>query len=872
MLINVFFLQLCIAMKVKYCIEIAKNALDTDHSVVIGLFTTGESSLDESLSKSLHHEELLSAPYLLAESFLKKWFPGYIKPDSQQATIQQPTNVSINSQNDDILDFSLFFDPNNNNFPQQQQQQSQSQPNTLMNNNNPITSSLFSNISPDLSFLDFDMQDNNNNDPNNNSNHSPIDELQSDQGQMKIFDRLLKELKEICLPDNPLDELIHSLGGISNVAEITGRSQRLVYNKEKNNFIVERRNPKKENNLECSLFMKGKKKIAIISEAASTGISLHASNSCKNQLKRMHIILQLPWSAEKAVQQLGRTHRSYQVSPPHYKLIISELGGERRLASVVASRLGALGALTSGDRRATSACDALSEFVILPKYGCEAIEKILNYLNTNQHLLDSFKQFKLEQQKKQQQSLQNNNPFTSTTSTTNTIHSVFPPQLATNSNQLPTFDLDNIALLYALTRANQLGAFGSLKNDSVKRFLNRILGLTVEDQKIVFSEFIEQYDNCILKSQMDGSYDDGIYDILGDVTTEKEIIYTHPSNPIQKTYSLEIDVKRGISWSEAIRLLNRAYLKRQENEKKNLSLSSNSDQNNDDQETSTQQEAANKSNSYLPNGFYENKRTHHIILAVQLLEDPKKYHIVRPHLGHQSMPRNHSELKKRYRRLTSDAAKERWIQKYNKEISSKHYTDEKSKDSYGIISGSILPTCHILRNSLGNTKFSIVRILCSWKNREERVVGILVPKDKLPPLKKALLEYETKGYSELQFERLLEQLNHNFKQRGEKFIKAIPSADLQAFLNCKGSKVSLRDAVQEVEQYLFREKALFDELRKYYNSNSLKIAWNNFMKFKDAQDFLLGKTSLSCEVVVKNFYNAQRPLPTKNASVTVIDV
>jgi hypothetical protein len=42
-------------------------------------------------------------------------------------------------------------------------------------------------------------------------------------------------------------------------------------------------------------FMDGKKQIAIISEAASLGISLQSSLSHKNQAQRVHIILQLPW-------------------------------------------------------------------------------------------------------------------------------------------------------------------------------------------------------------------------------------------------------------------------------------------------------------------------------------------------------------------------------------------------------------------------------------------------------------------------------------------------------------------------------------------------------------------------------------------------
>ena len=100
--------------------------------------------------------------------------------------------------------------------------------------------------------------------------------------------------------------------------------------------------------------MDGDKRILVFSEAGGTGRSYHAAIHARNRQRRIHYLLEPGWKADAAVQGLGRSHRSAQVCEPMFKVMATDVQGEKRFISTIARRLDTLGALTKGQRQTGS--------------------------------------------------------------------------------------------------------------------------------------------------------------------------------------------------------------------------------------------------------------------------------------------------------------------------------------------------------------------------------------------------------------------------------------------------------------------------------------------------------------------------------------
>ncbi|KAK6149572.1 hypothetical protein DH2020_017097 [Rehmannia glutinosa] len=356
------------------------------------------------------------------------------------------------------------------------------------------------------------------------------------EGALERKLKILEIIRSLDLPNNPLDDIIDQLGGPDKVAEITGRRGMLVRASGGKGVTYQARNTKDVtmemvNMHEKQLFMDGKKLVAIISEAGSAGVSLQADRRAVNQKRRVHLTLELPWSADRAIQQFGRTHRSNQASAPEYRLLFTNLGGERRFASIVAKRLESLGALTQGDRRAGP---SLSAYNYDSVYGKRALMILYRGIMEQEPL------------------------------------PIVPPGCSSEKPEsTQDFILKGKAALVSvgiirdsvLGNGKEPGKISGRIVDSdmqdVGRFLNRLLGLPPEIQNRLFELFVGIFDLLIRNARVEGHLDSGIVDMKANTIklqgTPKTVYVDSMSGASTVLFTFTLD--RGITWESASSLL-----------------------------------------------------------------------------------------------------------------------------------------------------------------------------------------------------------------------------------------------------------------------------------------------------------------------------
>lgn len=189
-------------------------------------------------------------------------------------------------------------------------------------------------------------------DDNENERSRPIYDEQGNpvicEAACAVRDDMIEMIGAMPPIASALDALIERFG-TSQVAEITGRSRRLIKLADGSQSIESRSS--RTNIVETDRFMNGDKLILAFSNAGGTGRSYHASRECNNQRRRVHNLIEPGWRADKAIQGLGRTNRTDQSSAPIFRVVTTDCRGERRFISTIARRLDSLGALTRGQRQ-----------------------------------------------------------------------------------------------------------------------------------------------------------------------------------------------------------------------------------------------------------------------------------------------------------------------------------------------------------------------------------------------------------------------------------------------------------------------------------------------------------------------------------------
>ncbi|MBX5087271.1 methylase [Rhizobium lentis] len=292
-------------------------------------------------------------------------------------------------------------------------------------------------------------------------------------------DELVETLGSLPAIPTALDQIVQHFG-TSQVAEITGRSRRIVRREDSTSiarYAVQSR-PGSANLDGARAFMDDDKDILVFSDAGGTGRSYHADLAAKNQRLRLHNLLEAGWRADVAIQGLGRSHRTNQKQPPRFRMIATNVKAERRFLSTIARRLDTLGAITRGQRQTGGQGMFRSEDNLESRYARDALRQFYGMLHAGR----------------------------------------------IEGCSLETFE--------SITGLSLTSEEGGLKDElpPIQTFLNRMLALTIAMQNLLFEAFEQLLAARIEGAIAAGIYDKGLETITADSMTiaDRRLIYTHP--------------------------------------------------------------------------------------------------------------------------------------------------------------------------------------------------------------------------------------------------------------------------------------------------------------------------------------------------------
>ena len=334
------------------------------------------------------------------------------------------------------------------------------------------------------------------------------------QAAMERRDELIEKLAALPPVPTALDQIMHRFGHEA-VAEVTGRSRRVLrIHDADGERLALRRRPASASLAETASFMSGEKRILVFSQAGGTGRSYHADLSCENTQRRIHYLMEPGWRADKAIQGLGRTHRTHQASAPLFRPVSTDVKGQRRFIATIARRLDSLGAITRGQRNSQSSMGAGNSSLFRESDNLES-----------PYAVAALRRF----------------------------------YIALHYGRIPGWSTERFEDMTGLRLAYE----GSLKDDlpPMSQFLNRLLALRIDHQNELFTKLEELIQANIEHAIQAGVYELGVETILADSATvlARETLSEHPTAGAT-TDLVEIRLRNRVKYTttdQAVEIANR---------------------------------------------------------------------------------------------------------------------------------------------------------------------------------------------------------------------------------------------------------------------------------------------------------------------------
>lgn len=200
---------------------------------------------------------------------------------------------------------------------------------------------------------------------------------------------VIEKLMVSGLPISPIDYIIKKLSDAGvTYKEITGRGRILNYRDNGPPLVADR--PGSETGVQGKVrsvkaFNDAKVHAIILNRSASTGLSLHSSPKFGDQRKRHMIIGQAAKNIDTFMQMLGRAHRTGQVLPPKYTLLLSDAPAENRPAAVLVKKLASLNASVTANSKGAVSFDVPD---LINEVGDSVVGEFLQDNPEMAHMLD----------------------------------------------------------------------------------------------------------------------------------------------------------------------------------------------------------------------------------------------------------------------------------------------------------------------------------------------------------------------------------------------------------------------------------------------------------------------------------------------------